>query len=392
MRLPVAVLAAGILAGGVSQAQQVVSARAGVVHYVEGRVLINGQELQRKFSQFPELALGDVLKTEAGRAEVLLTPGAFLRVAENSSVRMISRELSDTRFEVLSGSAMVECDQLLKDNALSLVQGDNVIRIGKEGLYRLDADPPQFRVYEGKAVIQSSTGQVTLGRGKEASLEGVVTASKFDPKQTDSFYSWNNLRSGFIASANVSAAQSIRSSGGGWGAGGWAFDPWFNLYTFVPGNGLGLLYSPFGYGFWSPALVSYAPLYGGYGYGPGYIGGGTTGARPGVGSGTSTGSGIARNGAPPAGGHVGAGRSAGVSGGGMPVSSGFSGGMANSRSGGFSNSGVPAGGFSGGGAPSAGGFSGGGGGASGGGASAGGHSGGGFSGGGGAPSAGGHGR
>src|SRR5215469_17958231 len=126
-RLFVCGLLAGGLPAGLSFAQQqVISAQSGTVQYVEGTVYADGQKVERKFGQFPALRPGDELRTEDGRAEVLLTPGAFLRLSDHSSVRMLSNSLSDTRVEVLTGSVMVECDELLKDNAVSLVyQGNN---------------------------------------------------------------------------------------------------------------------------------------------------------------------------------------------------------------------------------------------------------------------------
>jgi hypothetical protein len=301
MRLGLAVLAVGAIGTGAVQAQQVVSAHAGVVHYVEGRVFVDNKPVQQKFAQFPDLREGGELRTEDGRAEVLLTPGAFLRVSNNSSVRMLGRELSNTRFEVLSGSVMVECDEVPKDVSLTVIYHGHNIHLDKQGLYRLDSDPPEFRVYDGRAVIDSGPNQLTLKRGKESSLDGtgaVLTAGKFNPKLGDSFYEWNTMRSGYIASANVSAAQSLRTSGTHWSS-GWAWDPWYGAYTFVPAAGIG--YSPFGWNFWSPAWVIYAPVpvyYGSY-YAPGVVAANNTG-KPGTAT-ANTAGGISRTASPPAG-------------------------------------------------------------------------------------------
>jgi hypothetical protein len=45
---------------------------------------------------------------------------------------------------------------------------------------------------------------------------------------------------------------------GGWYAPGWDWDPYFSCYTFIPGDGI--FYSPFGWGFYSPFFVGYAPF------------------------------------------------------------------------------------------------------------------------------------
>src|SRR5580698_1848377 len=89
-------------------AQSVISAHSGVIHYVEGQVTLDDTAVQPKFAEFPDVKQGQTLAAQDGRAEVLLTPGVFLRLAENSSFRMVSNKLSDTRVEVLSGNAMIE--------------------------------------------------------------------------------------------------------------------------------------------------------------------------------------------------------------------------------------------------------------------------------------------
>src|SRR5215831_16562499 len=107
MRTLFAGLAVSVLIGASAFAQSVISAHSGVIHYTEGTVLVGDKVYESKSQEFNELKENSVLKTEEGRAELLLTPGVFLRLGENSSVRMISNHLSDTRVEVLSGEALV---------------------------------------------------------------------------------------------------------------------------------------------------------------------------------------------------------------------------------------------------------------------------------------------
>src|SRR5260370_23254942 len=99
MRTLVAGLAVGVMAAVCGFAQSVISAHSGVIHYTEGKVLVNDKAYETKTSEFGDLKENSVLKTEEGRAEMLLTPGVFLRLGENSSVRMTSNRLSDTRGE-----------------------------------------------------------------------------------------------------------------------------------------------------------------------------------------------------------------------------------------------------------------------------------------------------
>src|SRR5579862_7495165 len=189
--------------GSVLQAQSVISAQSGTVHYIEGTVYAGGKQVEKKFGQFPALKAGEQLETKDGRAEVLLTPGAFLRLAENSAVRMVSTQLSDTRVEVLGGSVMVECDQLLPSNLLTLTYHSEDIRLEKSGLYRLDADRAYFGVYNGEALVQQDSSQLTVKGGKETNLNGVLQAESFDSKVADSFYDWSKERSAYLAYASV---------------------------------------------------------------------------------------------------------------------------------------------------------------------------------------------
>ncbi|MBV8905182.1 MAG: hypothetical protein JOZ22_16260 [Acidobacteriia bacterium] len=374
LRLGVGGLLVGGLTAGFAQ-QQIISAQSGTVQYVEGTVYAAGQKLERKFGQFAALRPGDELRTENGRAEVLLTPGAFLRLDGQSSVRMVANRLTDTRVEVLTGSAMVECDELLKDNAVTLVYRGDTIRLEKQGLYRVDASTGQFRVYQGEALVQSTSGETRLKSGKEADLNGVLAAQHFNPKlDMDDFYHWSSQRSSNLAYATVTASQSVLNTGAPWLAGGWMWSALLDEYTFLPGAGL--LYSPFGWGFWSPIYMGnfYTPVYYGGGggapvrgfsgrNGSGSSSGTVTNPRPARPVPTLASAGVPRSGTPYGGvaaalPRTGSGYNGfGGSGSGF---SGFSGNSAASSGGGFS--GARGGGFSGGGFSGGGGHGGGGGG------------------------------
>ncbi len=259
--------------------QVVMSARSGLVHYVEGQVTLDDKSVDVKYSQFPEVRDNQVLKTEEGRAEVLLTPGVILRLAENSSFRMLSNRLADTRVQVLSGSLMIEHGEIFKDNQVTVVYKDRTVNFLKSGLYRLDAENGTLRVYQGEAKVISGEQSMVAKQSHEISLEAaVLTSMKFDAKSDDEFYRWASRRAGYLAMANVSAAKSMHDSGSyssAMASGQWSYNPWFGMYTYVPMGGI--WNSPFGYAYYSPFLISrfynYYPGYYGYGNGYGYYGG-----------------------------------------------------------------------------------------------------------------------
>ncbi len=241
------------LACSTSFAQVAISARSGMVHYMEGKVFIGDHELDSKFGQFPDVKEGQILKTTEGRAELLLTPGVFLRVAENSAVKMISSRLIDTRVELLSGSILVECAELAKDNAVTFIYKDSTVELLKKGLVRFDSESGLLRVYNGEAVVSKAGQSLTLKEGKQTLLAGVLSPEKFDNKIGDTFYRWASRRAGSLAVANLSAAKSLRDSGTSWPSSGWLWNPLFGSFTYIPLSGY--YNSPFGYNYYSPGYV-----------------------------------------------------------------------------------------------------------------------------------------
>src|SRR5271165_1061990 len=265
MRLSLASLAFTALAATSAFAQQVISAHSGVIHLVEGKAYLNDKAIETKFGQFPDIKNGQEFRTEQGRAEILLTPGVFLRMGDNSSIKMLSNLLTDTRVEILTGSAIVEADEIPKDNSIELVYKANDILLVKHGLFRVDTDPARLRVFDGEAIVKAESGQLTVKGGKETTLSGVLMAENFDKKNVDELYNWSSRRAGYLSTANASSAMTIRNSGGYYGNGyyssgltgfgGWQFNPLFGMFTYVPMDGFG--YSPFGFGWWSPVTVAY---------------------------------------------------------------------------------------------------------------------------------------
>jgi hypothetical protein len=345
LRVAVAVL---LLVAGTAIAQSIISARSGMVHHVEGLAAIDGQAIDVKYSQFPEVRVGQVLKTEDGRVEVLLNPGVFLRVAENSSFRMVSNQLTDTRIELLSGTSMVEYGEVAKEHHLTLLYKDGTVVFDKAGLYRVDAATGALRVYQGEAKVTRGDQTLSAKVGREVMMAApVLTSMKFDLKEDDEFYRWASRRAGYLALANVSAAKSLKDSGfsgsGLVGSGTWRWSPYFGMYTYIPYNSM--YYSPFGYSFYSPYLISgFYNAYPGYYNNGAYYGGGGGGgtsqaaaatrgsvnyaapSRPGVSSGT--GGGMMRGDA--TGGFGGMGHSGGMRGGYDNSGSGWNGGYSGS--------------------------------------------------------------
>jgi len=234
----------------------------GTVNYVEGQVGLDGQSLAPRQTGSTQLQANQVLGTGQGKAELLLTPGVFFRLGDNSEVRMISPGLADTQVELLHGSALMEVDQLYKENDLSVVVDGSTTKIEKQGLYEFQAEPAAVRVIDGQAAVYEGTAHVTVKKGHEASLANGQPLKSHGLNQeaveSDPLYRWSKLRGEYEADANLNAAYMVGVTGGWYGP-GWYWDPFWGFYSFLPGAGF--FYSPFGWGFYSPGWVLGHPYY-----------------------------------------------------------------------------------------------------------------------------------
>ncbi len=261
MRTALPIFLCTVLSAGAAFGQNAISAKAGMVNVADGDVYLvdakggEPRKLEPKPAEFIDIKEGQTLRTEDGRSEVLLTPGSFLRMADNSSFKMFSNRLTDVRLEVLSGTAMIEVTEMVDGNQITVLDKDSTVTISKGGLYRFDADPARVRVYLGEAVVEYGGQKVTLKGGKElVAAAGGWTQGRFDAKETDPLYRWSKRRSGYIAMANVSAArQSNSGSVMGFSSGRWYYNPYFGFATYIPFGDT--LRSPFGYYYYTPSSV-----------------------------------------------------------------------------------------------------------------------------------------
>ncbi|MBZ5635941.1 MAG: hypothetical protein LAO55_22660 [Acidobacteriia bacterium] len=244
-------------------AQAVISAHSGLVNYVEGDVQLAGKQVKLDGAIFPDVKIGQTLSTQMGHAEVLLTPGVFLRLDNHTSLRMISTDLTDTRVEIVNGSALVEADEILKSNRISVKMGDSETLLLKTGLYHFNADAGQVRTFDGKAQVSAADNSAELKGGRTLLVGSSLTPDKFNKnKSKDELYAWSEQRDYRLALANISAARSTKAKG--FSNSLWALDPWLGMYTFLPRSGY--MYSPFGISWYSPSTVwvvfQPAPTYG----------------------------------------------------------------------------------------------------------------------------------
>jgi hypothetical protein len=255
----------------------------GSVNYVEGQASIGGQPLGANSAGSATLMAGQSLSTQNGRAEILLTPGVLFRISNNSTVNMISPDLANTVLLLQKGRALVEVTDIRPESSIRINENGASTLLRKPGLYEIDADHGQVRVFDGNALIQSNGREVELKGGRQLALNSPdkPKPQKFDKQAyQDDFYRWASLRSSYLTEANADAASRYSGASGAsptiWAGTGWYWDPAFDAYTFIPGDGI--FYSPFGWAYYSPLFAFGAPGVGYFGYfggihhhfGPGY--------------------------------------------------------------------------------------------------------------------------
>ena len=237
----------------------VISAKAGGVNFVQGTVNIERESGRSGLLlKGDDISVGDTVTTTAnGRAEILLNPGSYLRVAENSSFEFKTTSLEDLQISVTRGSVILEVFAA-NDFKVSVDTPKEDFGLIQTGVYRVDVNADgtaRLEVWKGKAEV----GDAVIKGGRVAtSGQGDTAVTKFDRDDRDAFETWSRDRSKELAKATNSLRdRDLRTSlmrsflGGRWNTydsfGLWIYDARFGRYCFLPfGYGWS---SPYGYGF-----------------------------------------------------------------------------------------------------------------------------------------------
>lgn len=229
------------------------TAHVGSLDYVEGKAFVDGKATSGNQDQLPILDNGQSLSTADGHAEMLLTPGVFLRLGVGSKVTLMNASLTNTLLRLDQGAAMLEVDNLHKDNLIRFDIGSGMVTILKNGLYRFAANPGEVQVFDGKVEATSQDVRMKAGKHREVAFSPGPVISKFKPAQDDDLSRWSRLRSEYEAEASVASAQYVLDMGSPWGFSDWFWNPWFSTWTWFPSYGMCM--NPYGFGFFSPWMV-----------------------------------------------------------------------------------------------------------------------------------------
>lgn len=243
----------------------VISAKAGGINYIEGRVAVARPDGRSGYLvKGDDLEVGEQVSTDAAaKAEILLNPGSYMRLGSNSSFEFMTTSLDGLKVKLRSGSAIFEV--IVDDDfRVSVMMPKSEIDLTNSGVYRIDV------LADGTSKVSVWKGKVEIGEEDETRVKGgkyiVVggnadaTVAKFDRDDKDDLELWSKERAKELTKINARLQRnSLRDSllysfnRRGWSVydsfGVWVFDRFWGQWTFLPfGYGWSSPYG-FGYGF-----------------------------------------------------------------------------------------------------------------------------------------------
>ena len=248
-----------ITAEAQNREKYVISAQAGGINFVSGNVTVQGRSEQnpQALTLTDNLQTGDSVTTGAGgRVEVLLNPGSYLRLDENSEFELTDASLDNLLVTLVRGSAVVEVTAASDvELALAINTPQAEALIVRGGIYRFNVmanGTTEILVRKGRVIYGTGTPTKIKGGQKVLFGRGSVEVAKLNKKDQDTLDVWSKERAQTLARANqrlerrslLSAFNEYNGWGDmyGWGqtspryggAGLWVFNASTRSYCFLP--------------------------------------------------------------------------------------------------------------------------------------------------------------
>ncbi len=277
----VSVCAVAAAAQAPNRESRFISAKAGAVNFVAGKVAFKraGESKWFLLSTNDDLKSGDMVKTgDNGRAEVLLNPGSYFRLGENSEFELVDASLDDLRLRLTGGSVVVEATGYSDlDLSITTKTPQTSVRIVRSGIYRLDVLPSgvtEVAVHKGRAYVGEPELLVKGGKVVRTGAGGGLEVAKLDKQGRDALDLWSKERgkelakvneklsrrntNTLLASANFNSLFPTQSRYGHTGL--WVWNGNTNCYTFLPFYSYWR--SPYGYGYGNQVWTPYPQCFG----------------------------------------------------------------------------------------------------------------------------------
>ena len=227
--------------------QFVVSTKAGLVNHVQGPANVTRMQMVEP---------GSPIKTgQNGYVEILLTPGSFLRLDENSEATLDSVDIGNVMLRLTNGASIVEVVEINKSYPLHVTTGVVAVEIAESGIFRFENGTAT--IIEGK--LQTANPRFAYPKGWQVFYQDTYRARKTAGLRPTSLDVFSQTRSESIARANFSMVPTLRGSSTYWDYDCWLFSPLFGAFTFIPRVGYR---SPYGYryyGIGGPNIIAGRP-------------------------------------------------------------------------------------------------------------------------------------
>jgi hypothetical protein len=224
----------------------------GSLNSVEGQVTFDGRRVRARTLESEAGGKPEIIQTRRGEAELLLTPGSFLRIGPDSEARVTSRTFGNTAVKLVQGAAILDAQANFKNDLTVLMDGTRT-KFDKKGIYAFDVGGHRIGVLRGKAVVFEGKSRVTVKGKRQVRITGQtpLRTSKLNVSaiKSSALYQWNEVRDRYESQARRSVQETITQRGHWYGP-GWYWSRFWGFYTYLPSAG------PY---YWSPY---YGPYYG----------------------------------------------------------------------------------------------------------------------------------
>src|ERR1051325_9333638 len=211
LRLLILVTLVSVLSIAVSAQNRekfVISAHAGGVNAVTGRAAVHtpGNTDWQQLTSQDDLDRGDVVRTGLdGRVEMLLNPGSYLRVGENSEFELTDNSLENLEVRLVRGTAIVEVTGADDTELLINITTPHArMAIVRRGLYRVNVVPgdlTELIVRTGRVMLDGNHTKIK-GGNKVVFSDNSFSVAKLGKGDPDLLDSWSKTRAQTLARAN----------------------------------------------------------------------------------------------------------------------------------------------------------------------------------------------
>ncbi len=248
----------------------VISAHAGGVNAVTGRAAMraHGNTDWQQLTTKEDLETGDVVRTGLdGRVEVLLNPGSYLRMGEDSELELTNNSFENLEVRLTRGTAIVEVTGADDSELLINISTPHTrMAIVRRGLYRVNVvpgDATELIVRKGRVMLQPTHTKIK-GGNKVVFNENSFSVAKLRnaDKTKDSIEVWSKDRAQTLARANSRLnPQIVYSLVSAYGSNGWIANSVARGVWLYEAGGRCFTFYPFSIGWDSPYGLAYMSSY-----------------------------------------------------------------------------------------------------------------------------------